>query len=76
MPYIMPLGLLCTTILTIQWIYDEMSEKNQKYKNIIYIKAYYILAWEHSVTQGVIVNPSDNPRFVINCDFNFFNFSS
>ena len=53
-----------------------MSEKNQKYKNILYIKAYYILAWEHSVAQGVIVNPTDNPRFIINCDFNFFNFSS
>ena len=32
----------------------------------------FIVVWEPSVAQGVIVSPTDYPRLVVNYDFNYF----
>ena len=36
----------------------------------------FIVVWEHSVAQGVIVSPTDYPRLVVNYDFNYFSIHS
>ena len=38
----------------------------------ICIKAYCIVVWEPSVAQGVIVSPTDYPRFVLNMILTIF----
>ena len=37
-----------------------------------HLNNYLELAWEPSLAQGLIVSPTDYPRFVVNYDFNYF----